>query len=262
MLKTKCLFSLLLLFALFIVQTGYAQDDTAAQEAVPPQEEEAQEAAPLQDAPLIQEEEVLFDENKVVLEKIANAQAMADSLLAEEDKRIAEMEEKSFKPDPKKALLYSIVPGLGQIYNRKYWKLPIIYGGFIGCVYSVTWNNNSWKDYSAAYKELALLPADQKDEAKLWLAFVTGSTNLSAFGGAGAVETYLKNNKDNFRRYRDLSIIITIALYFLSYIDAYVDAQLYDFDITPDLGMRIEPVIINRTVGNAQSYGLQCNIKF
>ena len=261
--KTKLLFPLLLLFAFFVVQTGYAQEDAVTQEAVSPQEEVAREAAPPQEAPLIQEEEVLPDEGKVILEKIANAQVMADSLLAEEDKRIAEMEEMSFKPDPKKALLYSIVPGLGQIYNRKYWKLPIIYGGFIGCVYSVTWNNNSWKDYSAAYKELALLPPDRKDEAKLWLAFVTGGTNLSDFsGGASGVENYLKSSKDYYRRYRDLSIIITVALYFLSYIDAYVDAQLYDFDITPDLGMRIEPVIINRTVGNAQSYGLQCNIKF
>ena len=241
-------FSFLLLVIFLLVQTGYAQDDTTLQpESVPVLEEEAPP---------------MSDEEKAIIERVIGAHMMADSLLTEEEKTIAKLEETSFKPDPKKALLYSIVPGLGQIYNRKYWKLPIIYGGFIGCIYSVSWNNNSWKDYSAAYLELAKLPEDKKDEAKLWLAFVSGGANLSAFGGAGRVETYLKNNKDNFRRYRDLSIIMTVALYFLSFIDAYVDAQLYDFDITPDLGMRIEPAVINRTTGTPSAYGLQCNIKF
>ncbi len=57
-----------------------------------------------------------------------------------------------FKPNPTKALLYSaIIPGLGQIYNRKYWKLPIIYGGLMGCMYAITWNNKNYEDYSDAY---------------------------------------------------------------------------------------------------------------
>ena len=60
----------------------------------------------------------------------------------------------AFKPDPKKAVLLALVPGLGQIYNQKYWKLPIVYGGLMGCMYAVTWNNRNYKDYSTAYKDI------------------------------------------------------------------------------------------------------------
>ena len=61
---------------------------------------------------------------------------------------------KEFKPDPNKALLYALVPGLGQIYNRKYWKLPLVYGAFMGCMYAITWNNKNYKDYSTAYFDI------------------------------------------------------------------------------------------------------------
>ena len=60
----------------------------------------------------------------------------------------------AFKPNPTKAVLFALVPGLGQIYNRKYWKLPIVYGGLMGCMYAVTWNNKNYKDYSTAYKDI------------------------------------------------------------------------------------------------------------
>ena len=59
-----------------------------------------------------------------------------------------------FKPDPKKAVLMALVPGLGQIYNRKYWKLPIVYGGLMGCMYAITWNNKNYQDYSQAYVDI------------------------------------------------------------------------------------------------------------
>ena len=59
-----------------------------------------------------------------------------------------------FKPDPNKALLYALVPGLGQIYNKKYWKLPLVYGAFMGCMYAITWNNKNYKDYSGAYFDI------------------------------------------------------------------------------------------------------------
>ena len=61
-----------------------------------------------------------------------------------------------FKPDPKKAVLMALVPGLGQIYNRKFWKLRIVYGGLMGCMYAVTWNNRNYQDYSTAYKDIMM----------------------------------------------------------------------------------------------------------
>ena len=66
-----------------------------------------------------------------------------------------ELEKASWSPDPKKAMWLAIVlPGAGQIYNRKYWKLPIIYGGFVGCVYAMTWNDMMYHDYSQAYVDI------------------------------------------------------------------------------------------------------------
>ena len=62
----------------------------------------------------------------------------------------------TWRPDPKRALWLALVlPGAGQIYNRKYWKLPIIYGGFMGCIYAMTWNNQMYKDYSQAFIDIS-----------------------------------------------------------------------------------------------------------
>ena len=283
MLNTNRLFSLLLLLSLFIVQEGYAQNDVVPRDSVLAREEalELEDALTVEDVPDLPQTEIeevshstgpidsasivqeAFDDAELLrYERMKRAQIVADSLQAAENKLIADMIEKEFKPDPRKALLYSIVPGLGQIYNRKYWKLPIIYSGYIGCFYSITWNHNSWKDYSEAYMELADLPENRKNEAKKWLAFVSPNVTSLDQIGAGAVENYLKNNKDNSRRFRDLSIIITAALYFLTFIDAYVDAQLYDFDISPDLSMKVRPTIIERDRATAHSFGLQCSINF
>ena len=72
----------------------------------------------------------------------------------------------------------------------------------------------------------------------------------------------LKRQKDYFRRYRDLSIIITVGVYALSIVDAYVDAQLFDFDITPDLSMHVEPTVTPKTSVTPRTYGLNCSLKF
>ena len=75
----------------------------------------------------------------------------ADSIVVPEVKLSVD---KAFRPNPTKAVLLGLVPGLGQIYNRKYWKLPIVYGGLMGCMYAITWNNRNYQDYSVAYKDI------------------------------------------------------------------------------------------------------------
>ena len=163
-----------------------------------------------------------------------------------------------FKPNPTKAVLYSVFfPGLGQLYNRKYWKLPIVYGGFIGCAYAITWNGTQYNDYRKAYQDINnggsswhnYLPVGVDPES---LTQSQMSYYISAF----------KNKKDFYRRNRDLSIIVTVGLYALCMLDAYVDAQLFDFDINPDLSMRIEPVFFDKHEFNTCTLGLQCSIKF
>lgn len=171
-----------------------------------------------------------------------------------------------FKPDPKKAVLMALVPGLGQIYNRKFWKLPIVYGGLMGCMYAVTWNNRNYQDYSTAYKDI-MMDAEEPNRPveefhTSWQDFLGVGYDPKEWVSNTNFQTQLKNRKDYYRRYRDLSIIITVGVYALSIIDAYVDAQLFDFDISPDLSMHWEPSVTPQTAYSSRSYGLNCSIKF
>lgn len=171
-----------------------------------------------------------------------------------------------FKPDPKKAVLMALVPGLGQIYNRKFWKLPIVYGGLMGCIYAVTWNNRNYQDYSTAYKDI-MMDAEEPNRPveefhTSWQDFLGVGYDPKEWVTNTNFQTQLKNRKDYYRRYRDLSIIITVGVYALSIIDAYVDAQLFDFDISPDLSMHWEPSVTPQTAYSSRSYGLNCSIKF
>lgn len=171
-----------------------------------------------------------------------------------------------FKPDPKKAVLMALVPGLGQIYNRKFWKLPIVYGGLMGCMYAVTWNNRNYQDYSTAYKDI-MMDAEEPNRPveefhTSWQDFLGVGYDPKEWVTNTNFQTQLKNRKDCYRRYRDLSIIITVGVYALSIIDAYVDAQLFDFDISPDLSMHWEPSVTPQTAYSSRSYGLNCSIKF
>lgn len=169
-----------------------------------------------------------------------------------------------FKPDPNKAVLYSaIFPGLGQLYNRKYWKLPIVYGGFLGLTYAISWNGRMYNDYTAAYK--AIKSDDPRSEAnfRIWGPLVPNLTDPSQINDSriATLQSSFKRSRDSYRRYRDLSIIGAVALYGLCMIDAYVDAQLFNFDISPDLSLRVEPQM--QTDPFAQrSFGVQCSFKF
>lgn len=171
----------------------------------------------------------------------------------------------TFKPIPKKAVIYSaIFPGLGQIYNRKYWKLPIIYGGIIGLSYGISWNGQYYNDYKNAYRGIAV--EDPRGNFDKWkdMANLPSGTNIDDISDS-YIERYksqFKRKKDFYRRNRDLCIIGIVAVYAVSMIDAYVDAQLFDFDISPDLSMKVEPVMMQSTVGSGKSFGLQCSFKF
>ncbi len=166
-----------------------------------------------------------------------------------------------FKPNPTKAVLYSaIFPGLGQIYNRKYWKLPIIYGGAVGLTYAITWNGSKYSDYSQAYKDIMTLEGDS------WKNLIGYGVNPDdILNDATRLEWYrsrFKRQKDMFRQNRDLAIIVTVGVYVLCMIDAYVDAQLYDFDISPDISMRVEPMIMIPTQFSKAAVGLRCSVNF
>ena len=168
-----------------------------------------------------------------------------------------------WRPNPKRAMWLAIVlPGAGQIYNRKYWKLPIVYGGFIGCLYAATWNNQMYHDYEQAYMDIMDdNPQTQSYNQFLHLGKTVDETNIEDY------KSLFKRRKDYYRRYRDLSLFVLIGVYALSIIDAYVDASLSEFDISDDLSLRVAPAVINN--GNTSSkslhsaaFGLQCSLNF
>lgn len=169
---------------------------------------------------------------------------------------------KDFKPDPTKAVIYSaIFPGLGQIYNRKYWKLPIVYGGFMGVMYAVTWNGNMYTDYKNGYKDIMLNPRTMTR----WHNLVSGNIDeiTKDFSQLSWWRDHIKRNRDMYRRNRDLAIIVGVGLYALCMIDAYVDAHLYNFTVSPDLSMTMAPVLWGpSSMSNSVTVGLQCSIVF
>lgn len=169
---------------------------------------------------------------------------------------------KTWRPDPKKALWLAVVlPGAGQIYNRKYWKLPIIYGGFVGSIYAMRWNNQMYRDYSQAYLDIVDNdPSTQSYNQFLHLGMQVTDSNAKTF------EELFRKRKDYYRRYRDLSFFVLIGVYAISIIDAYVDASLSDFDISDDLSLRITPAIIKdelyRNPTKASGIGVHCALTF
>ena len=161
----------------------------------------------------------------------------------------------AFIPDSKKATWLAVIcPGGGQIYNRKYWKLPIIYGGFFGCAYALGWNSKMYADYSQAFLDIM----DDNPATKSYEDLLPPNYNYPE----EQLKQTLKRRKDFFRRYRDISIFAFIAVYALSVIDAYVDAELSNFDIGPDISMRVTAIPNSptpiRTNSQQTSVGMQC----
>ena len=195
-------------------------------------------------------------------EKIQQLEAPADTamLLMKADSTFDKLPtpKKQFIPNSNRALwLAMVVPGGGQIYNRKYWKLPIVYGGFVGCAYALGWNNKMYKDYSQAYLDIM----DNDPNTKSYEDFVPPSVSIE--GQEDRFKEIFRKRKDIYRRQRDMSIFCFIGVYVLSIIDAYVDAELSNFDISKDLSMKVEPTTFNDfNTKNFNSVGLQCSFNF
>lgn len=121
---------------------------------------------------------------------------------------------------PKKAALYSaILPGAGQVYTKKYWKVPIVYGGIVTSFYFINENNSKYIEY----REAALLSHE------------TGENQL------GYNYSELKTLKEHYRRNRDVSYFSFVAIYILNIVDASVNAHLFSFDVSDDISMNIQP---------------------
>ncbi len=163
------------------------------------------------------------------------------------------LERANFKPDPNMSVWLGLTfPGAGQIYNRKYWKLPIIYGGAVGVAYAISYYGGYYNDYMRGYRDYL----DSDPNTNYHLELIPKGYPSSNAG------TYVKNRVNSFRRYRDIFIVVGVAVYALSVIDAYVDAQLADFDVSTDLSMKVRPKLDIEPHTSTPTAGCQMQIYF
>ena len=166
--------------------------------------------------------------------------------------------EHRFNPKPMRAVwLSALFPGVGQIYNRRYWKLPIVVGGYAGLFYATSWNSQMLSDYQQAYIDIM----DSDPNTNSYMNFFSSQYSEDDIDKVWLTKV-LKSRKDSYRRNRDLCIISMIGLYLVCMIDAYVDAQLYHFDITPDVSLQWQPALIQEQPTMLPAVGLQCAIRF
>jgi hypothetical protein len=201
---------------------------------------------------------LLFKNFAIVLFIICTINAHGQILETDSTKTKVISEENTIKHSPKKASIYStILPGLGQAYNKKYWKIPIIYIGFGTLGYFIGWNNNFYKTYKQAYVDLT----DGDDNTNSYLDLdaskyydLNNPTDYNNF------KTGLSKQQEYYRRNRDLLIISTIGFYGLNIIDASVDAHFFDFDISDDLSFNWQPAA---NLHDSQLlYGFNCTFNF
>lgn len=152
----------------------------------------------------------------------------------------------------KATTLSTICPGAGQIYNKSYWRVPIVIGGMASTIYTIDWNNRGYQRFKTAYG----LRVDYDNNPD---KYPNGSAD--EFRG-NYTATFLKNLKDSYRRNRDLCIILTAGIYLLNILDAHVDAHLQDYDISDDLSMNMEPFFDVTTVGSKPAMGVNLSLKF
>lgn len=152
------------------------------------------------------------------------------------------------KHSPKKAALFSaVLPGAGQIYNKKYWKLPIVYGAGLGMVYLLV---NNYRNYET-YRETYISRVDTNSNATDHFPFMSNS------GVQSEIERYQKNY--------ELAAIGVVLVYVLQIVDATVDAHLYTFDVSDDLSMSVKPKVMSNPFelsrGRIPTVGLSLNLR-
>lgn len=164
-----------------------------------------------------------------------------------------------FDPSPTRAVwLSALFPGLGQVYNRRYWKLPIVVGGFMGLAYGTSWNNGQLRDYTQAYRDLT----DNDPNTKSYMNFFPPTTSEDQLDKTWLTNT-MRSRRDYYRRNRDLCIICLVGLYLLCMVDAYVDASLAHFDVSEDVSMDVAPAVLPTPGGPTRpAFGMQWAFTF
>jgi hypothetical protein len=172
--------------------------------------------------------------------------ASGDSVIIESEDTVL-MKSYASRFNPRKALLFAAaVPGLGQVYNKKYWKLPLVYGGFA----AIGWNISRFHDLHSEYKEQLFYNIEHG---------LGNSNDENPF--TGFTTRQLRSAVDKARYRRDFWIIMMGAMYLMQVVDAHVDAHLKEFDLNPNLRVSVEPTIEKDAILGRQT-GLSLTVKF
>ncbi len=166
---------------------------------------------------------------------------------------------------PVKASIYSaVLPGLGQFYNKKYWKVPIIMGGFAVLIYYIDFNNTEYIKYKRYYRDL--LADDPANKSYLDLSIFVSEKwteeDLENSTYKSKLESSLEDQKDYWKRNRNLLYVGFVVAYIANIVDAAVDAHFKNFDVSDDLSFNFEPVVQPEGLGRSNFVGLQMSITF
>ena len=191
------------------------------------------------------------EQDSIPKTEIDSVQAdLADKGVVIKDSVSFKKAKKEFNPlAPSKAAFYSaVLPGMGQIYNKRYWKAPIVWGAIGGSVYMYIYNNDQYQRFRTAF-----------------IRRQAGFTD-DEFNGEGTLPLFdverLEYQQERFQSDRDLWLVAAIALYALNIVDANVDAHLKQFNIDDDLSIDFEPYLDLNQVTNSPNYGMALIIKF
>ncbi len=174
---------------------------------------------------------------------------------------------------PHKATMYSVMfPGLGQAYNKKYWKIPILYAGIGATIYAINWNSKNYKKYKVAfsdfsnfydykYQDEGLETPIEEPTSKSYEDLIERDFSETTQTYDNSFQTILQNNKDSFKHDRDLSYIILLGVYVLNIVDAAIDAHFTNFSVDDNLTINVQPAVTySAFTGN--SVGFKCQITF
>lgn len=162
-------------------------------------------------------------------------------------------------PSSRWAIACALVPGGGQFYNRCYWKIPIVWGALATCGYVIGFNQRIYNEYHTAYVHFMSENPMQYDS---WKVFVPSGADPAQYVGDGNIEAQLRRGTSDYKQNRDLSIVAGVACYLLSIVDAFVDAELYHFDVNSDLSIAIKPSVVSSNASPLPSLGLGISLHF
>jgi hypothetical protein len=200
-------------------------------------------------------------------DSIKGLDAASDSVIVSKNGKVMTIESYAARYNPRKAMLFAaVVPGLGQIYNKKYWKLPLVYGGFAGIAYGISWNQDRYLTYRRGLFNLLNEPDNPVVDPETGLTplgnkVVAGVPVMPIGETITLKEDAVRNAVNRFRRDRDYLVIVCFIFYMMQMVDAHVDAHLKEFDLNPQLKVSLEPTI-NQNFYTGRSAGFGVTLKF